>query len=259
MPVHDWAKVDAGIFHDLHVGWVGQLRTALNDGLLPDGYYALAEQHAGKPIAGVLTLHAGIASPPGARFGPTPEPSDGGTAVAEAPPRVRHQRTVVPSAASLRRSIALRHVSGHRLIALIEILSPANKDRPDSIDAFCDKVAAALNAGVSVLFVDLFPPGPHDPRGMHGALLDRLAVALEPDEDEPTSGEPLMLVSYAGPPPIDLYVERAAPGASLPDMPLFLDRRHYVNVPLDATYQLAYRGMPAYWRDVLESRRTHPV
>lgn len=258
MPVHDWTKVDAGIFHDLHVAWIGELRTILNDGLLPDGFYALAEQHAGKPIADVLTLHGGVAPPSGARFGLPPDSSGGGAALAEAPPRVRHRRTVVPSAAGLRRSIALRHVSGHRLIALIEILSPANKDRPDSIDAFCEKVAAALNAGVNVLVVDLFPPGPHDPNGMHGALLDRLAVAIEPDEDEPSADEPLMLVAYTGPPPIDLYVERAAPGVPLPDMPLFLDRDHYVNVPLAATYESAYRGMPAYWRDVLESRRSHP-
>jgi hypothetical protein len=54
MPVHDWTPVDAGIFHDLHVGWIPGIRKALNDGRLPEGYYALAEQHAGRPIADVL-------------------------------------------------------------------------------------------------------------------------------------------------------------------------------------------------------------
>lgn len=87
MPVHDWTRVDAGIFHDFHTVWVGQLRTALNEGVLPEGYYALAEQHAGSSIADVLTLHA------------APVPSEplpllpvGGTRVAEAPPRVRTGR-----------------------------------------------------------------------------------------------------------------------------------------------------------------------
>jgi len=28
----------------------------------------------------------------------------------------------------------------------------------------------------------------------------------------------------------------------------------YVNVPLESTYGEAYRGMPAFWRDVLEGR-----
>jgi hypothetical protein len=33
---------------------------------------------------------------------------------------------------------------------------------------------------------------------------------------------------------------------------LYQDR--YIIVPLEATYQEAYRGMPAFWRDVLEGR-----
>jgi len=41
-------------------------------------------------------------------------------------------------------------------------------------------------------------------------------------------------------------------GAVLPEMPLFLRHDRYINVPLEATYQEAYRGMPAFWRNVLE-------
>ena len=44
MPVHDWKRVDPGIFHDFHTVWIGHIRTILNSGLLPQGYYALAEQ-----------------------------------------------------------------------------------------------------------------------------------------------------------------------------------------------------------------------
>ena len=61
MPVHDWTKVEAGIFHSFHVGWIPEIQKALNGGLLPEGYYALIEQHAGKSIPDVLTLHG---SPP---------------------------------------------------------------------------------------------------------------------------------------------------------------------------------------------------
>ena len=39
------------------------------------------------------------------------------------------------------------------------------------------------------------------------------------------------------------------------DMPLFLDPDRYIYVPLEATYLAAYRGMPAFWREVLEGRR----
>ena len=35
-------------------------------------------------------------------------------------------------------------------------------------------------------------------------------------------------------------------------MPLFLEPEMYVNVPLEATYRAAYRGVPRRWRQVLE-------
>jgi hypothetical protein len=111
---------------------------------------------------------------------------------------------------------------------------------------------SALGAGVNLLLVDLFPPGPHDPEGVHGAVLARLEDPHEP-YDLP-SDEPLTLASYMADVRMDVYVEHLAVGAALPDMPLFLDPDRYVNVPLESTYQAAYRGTPAFWRDVLEGR-----
>jgi hypothetical protein len=48
MPIHDWTRVEAGIFHDFHHGWIEEIKRTLNAGLLPDDYYALAEQHASR-------------------------------------------------------------------------------------------------------------------------------------------------------------------------------------------------------------------
>src|SRR5215210_6375449 len=96
MPVHDWARVDGGIFHDFHVSWIPEMRKCLNGGLLPAGYYALAEQHAGRPIADLLTLHASEA--PGEQLPLPPAPDTGGLAVAEAPPRTRRQHSVTSTA-----------------------------------------------------------------------------------------------------------------------------------------------------------------
>jgi hypothetical protein len=36
-------------------------------------------------------------------------------------------------------------------------------------------------------------------------------------------------------------------------MPLFIAKGRYVNVPLEATYQKAYRGVPSYYRHILEA------
>jgi hypothetical protein len=250
MPVHDWARVDAGIFHAFHTGWVAALQNTLNDGLLTGGYYALAEQHAGHPIMDVLALHASAAPQEPLTLPLPPAPDTGGMAVAEAPPRTRRKQILDPGAASLRRSLAIRHVSGHRLVALVEIVSPANEDRARHIEEFTDKILSALNVGVHVLLVHLFPPGRRDPDGLHGALRRE----LDPSDDryELPNGEPLTLASYAAGPRVEAYLEHVAVGAALPEMPLFLRPDRYVNVPLEPTYQAAYRGLPAFWREVLE-------
>jgi hypothetical protein len=52
----------------------------------------------------------------------------------------------------------------------------------------------------------------------------------------------------------EAYLEFAGVGTVLPAMPLFLDRDWYIDVPLEATYLTAYRGMPAYWRGLIEGR-----
>jgi hypothetical protein len=248
MPVHDWTRVEAGIFHDFHTVWAVAIRNALNEGLLPEGYYVMAEQHAGRAIADILTLHA---SSEAAEPSWLP-PDTGGMAVAEAPPRVRRKQTIQPTILSRRRSLAIRHVSGHRLVALIEIVSIGNKDRSRHVEDLVDKAVSALERGVHLLLVDLFPPGLHDPSGIHGSICQSLDEAGEPYA-LPTDA-PLTLASYAAGSVVDIYFEHLAVGSILAEMPLFLRPDRYVNVPLESTYQASYRSMPAFWRDVLEGR-----
>ena len=38
------------------------------------------------------------------------------------------------------------------------------------------------------------------------------------------------------------------------DMPLFLEDEIYINVPLEATYRAAYRGVPRRWQRVLDAQ-----
>src|SRR5438876_5796227 len=121
MPVHDWTRVDAGTFHDFHSAWITHLKESLNGGILPHRYYAMSEQHAGRLFTDILTLQAPDVEP-------APDPGEGGTAVA-APPQVGRKVVASPSGSYrlLRRTVAVRHVSTHRIVALLEIVSPANK------------------------------------------------------------------------------------------------------------------------------------
>jgi hypothetical protein len=251
MPVHDWTRVEPGIFHAFHTAWIGEIQKVLNGGLLPSGFYALAEQHAGRFVADVLTLQAPVAL---AEALP-PLPGAGGTAVAQAPPRVRLRQVIEPSARALRRTLAVRHVSGHRLVALLEVVSPANKDRAGHLEEFAAKAASALHLGVHVLIADLFPPGPYDPQGIHGAIREELDP--EGEAYELPAGEPLTFAGYLGGARVEAFVEHLAVGGRLPEMPLFLQPDLYVDVPLESTYSAAYPGMPGYWRQVLEGRSAH--
>ncbi len=247
MPVHDWSRVSAGTFHDFHNAWITHLRDALNGGLLPRGFYAQGEQHAGQILTDVLTLHTGNVLP-----------ANGGSGVAvmtQAPPRVSRKVAASEAAAAraTRRTLTIRHSSGHRVVALLEILSPANKDRPRSVRDCVDKAVSALRLGIHLLVVDLFPPGPRDPQGIHEAIWESYGDEL----NVPPAEQPLTLAAYVAGPLPEAMLEFVALGASLPPMPLFLDRHVHVLAPLEATYELAYRGVPEVWREVLE-RPTQP-
>jgi hypothetical protein len=245
MPVHDWTRVEAGIFHDFHNAWLVQIRDVCNSGLLPAGYYALTEQHAGAYITDVLTLE----TPPPAEA-PVSRPDRGGMLVAEAAPRARRWLTAAAGLRRRRRTLAIRHVTGHRLIALLEIVSPANKDRAAHVDELVDKVEQALRLGIHVLLGDLLPPGRHDPNGVAWEVWQR----LDGEPYELPAGELLTVASYVADKVPDVYLDHLAVGAALPEMPLFLDPDRYVYIPLEPTYQAAYGGVPRFWREVLERR-----
>jgi hypothetical protein len=248
MPVHDWTRVDAGIFRAFHTLWIADLMGALNTGLLPEGYYALAEQVATRMQIDVLTLRS-----PAGGVAPLPE-VHGGVSLAEAPPAVHLSLRPDPRhrpRRSLRRGrhLVIRHISGHQGVALIEIVSPSNKDRRAHVRQLTEMVVGSLEAGVHVLLVDLLPATTHDPQGLHGAVwaqFDTTPYAIPADR-------PLTLASYAwdGEEP-RAFLEPVAVGQPLIDMPLFLTADRYVNVPLEPTYLSAYRGMPEWWRRVLE-------
>jgi hypothetical protein len=247
MPIHDWTRVDAGIFHGLHLAWINHLSESLNGGLLPPGYYALPEQHGRRLIADILTLQAAVNE--------SRPPSNGGVVtVTEAPPRVSRKLVMSGQASyrQLRRTLAIRHVSHHRIVALVEIVSPANKDRPKSIEQFVDKARAALAQGIHLLVIDLLPAGACTPRELHEAIWGE-------DADEETApwpkGKPLLLAAYEAGSMPEAYLEPLAVGDRLIDMPLFLEPGEYINAPLEATYQAAYHGLPAYWREVIEGKR----
>jgi hypothetical protein len=249
MPIHDWTRVTAGTWHDFHLAWIAEIRNALNGGILPTDYYAQAEQIAGPLGPDVLTLQMPDTSANGDDVLP-PSPAGGGVAVAVAPPRMRMTAEAeMDDYLFKRRTLVIRHASGDRIVALLELVSPGNKASRHGLRSFVEKAVEALYRGYHLLIVDLFPPGPRDPHGIHGAIWAEFSDA----PFELPAGEPLTLAAYSAGPRKRAYVEPTAVGREMIDMPLFLEPEIYVNVPLEATYQAAYRGVPRRWQRVLEA------
>jgi hypothetical protein len=126
------------------------------------------------------------------------------------------------------------------LVAAVELVSPGNKDRPESRRAFLDKCAAYLREGISVVIVDIVTSRQHN---FHSALMelfhgDEAAMrAITTD---------LYAVSYR----VHLVGQRTqleawpaalALGAPLPTMPLWLTESLCVPLDLEAGYKAACR------------------
>jgi hypothetical protein len=243
MPVHDWTRVSDGTFHDFHYSWVLEVKRALRRGLLPKGYYVMAEQVGGDLGApDVLTLQK-------ADTNPESEGSLAGTAtLTDSPPAV-HARATIPrdAYARLQRTLVIRHTSNDRIVAMIEILSAGNKSSRHALRSFLDKAVAALDGGVHLLLVDVHPPGPRDSNGIHGAILNEIGT-----EDYVLEGDRrLTAVAYVGGTLVEAFVAHFAIGEPIPDMPLFLTRENYIRVPLEAAYLAAWEDVPPQYQEIL--------
>lgn len=240
MPIHDWTKTYAGAFHHFHGAWLFRIAETLNAGLLPPGYYALGEQVVGGAVPDVLTLEARQASRHQSSAGEdvSPElvklPTASLTAVAEAPRYPPRPRV-----------IAVRHRSGDRLVAMIEIVSAGNKSDASELGSLVEKTVVALSKGIHVILVDLHSPGTYDPEGLHNLVWTELGQPPMPFSRE----RPLQIVSYRAGASISSFIEPRAPGEKLPDAYLFLTLAHYIALPLEATYQTTFAALPHHLRD----------
>ncbi len=132
MPIHDWTRVPAGLFHDFHQTWTIYLKTALNRGILPKQFQAIVEQ-------------------------------DANDADSDLPEKQHYARRA--------NRIAIKHQL-RRTVAIVEIVSPGNKASRQAILEFVGRVNDYLQRGVHVLIVDLFPPSLWDPCGIHKKIWD---------------------------------------------------------------------------------------
>jgi hypothetical protein len=239
MPVHDWTRVPAGLFHDFHQVWSIMIRNTLNRRLLPEGFTALVEQRSGPREGDILAIE----SEPIARRDRHPS---GGTATMDRPTAKIIRQTDRQYYAKKANRIVVRHHLGE-IVAVIELVSPGNKDSVRSLSEFTEKIFNLLDAGIHALVVDLFPPTRRDAFGIHKAIWDQM---VEEDFSFPT-GCDRIAAAYEAADQFTAYVEPFGVGDTLPEMPLFLIDGFSVKLPLEETYNEAWADTPEVVRRLL--------
>jgi hypothetical protein len=241
MPIHNWKRVEAGIFHNFYQAWSIAIMDTLNAGGLPPDYFAMVDQYTGGEYPDVVALQRTSKS--------SSRPAGSGVAVAEAPPQARivTSADIDPYVRKANR-IVVKHSAGD-IVAVIEIVSPGNKGSRAAWRTFIEKSVELLRRGIHLLVVDLFPPSPRDPQGVHKAIWDEFVE--EPFELPPD--KPLTVAAYSAGPPPTAYVEPVAVGDNLPPrMPIFLSSHEYVPAPLEPTYQATWAKCPEPLKELVE-------
>jgi hypothetical protein len=242
MPIHDWTRVPAGLFHHFHQDWSIEIARGLNRGILPKGISALVEQRAGPRESDVLAIEK-QSNLHHAQTG-----SGGSVATLHRPVTRIVRRTSNEICWSRENRIVVRHHLG-RIVAVIEILSPGNKDSRAALRDFVEMTIDFLRKGIHVLVVDLFPPTTRDPFGIHKVIWDE----IEEEDFAFPFGKERILASYETGGERAAYVEPVAVGDALPDMPLFLTNYLHVMVPLEPTYQATWDASPEEMRVAVET------
>jgi hypothetical protein len=125
-----------------------------------------------------------------------------------------------------------------QLVAAIEFVSPANKDRPEARDAFVAKCAALLRKGVSVSVVDLVTI-----RGFN-LYAQLMAFVGHPDpvmtaEGPPTYAASCRWVTKGTRARLEAWSHAMSIGQPLPTLPLWLRAELVVPLDLEQSYEQA--------------------
>ncbi len=125
---------------------------------------------------------------------------------------------------------------GRRLVAAIELVSPANKDRPDHRNEFIGKCAALVRKGVAVSIVDLVTVRHFN---LYAELLDFIGHS---DETLSVPPSPLYAASVRltkrdKQPFLEAWSHEMALGQALPTLPLWIGANLVVPLDLESSYE----------------------
>ncbi len=217
-------------WESFHSAWAEALALQLNRDLLPPRYFAEVHVKVGSRVE----IDVGTFQENGS---PTPSGPGGGVAV-WAPPRPVLDAPLAFTHPDVFEVQVLNDEEGPHVVAAIELVSPANKDRAAHRHVFAVKCASYLQQNIGLVIVDVVTE-----RGgnLHTDLLRLMQVtAATPGK----AADELYAAAYrttAGgeAPRLQAWVETLAVGARLPTLPLWIGAEHCLPIDLEQTYAAA--------------------
>jgi hypothetical protein len=235
MPLRDHFRpplADRRSWEGFHAQWPAMIVVGLNREL-PERYVAEPQVHLGSSVeVDVATYEEEAAGVSSAGRG-----GDGGIATAAwAPPRpTLAVASDLPSLDEYEVRV-YDTTSGRRLVAAVEIVSPANKDRPEHRRAFVAKCASLLQDRVCVAIVDLVTTRVFN---LYGDLMDLVGVT---DPSLAVGAPPLYAVacrwSRRGDAwSLESWAHPLSLGQPLPTLPLWLSPDLAIPLALEPSYE----------------------
>lgn len=237
MPLRDHFRPplsEQRFWEELHGAWPGTIAFRLNS-ILPADYYCGPRVHLGSAIEIDVAAYESDNSN-GSSF----ENTSTGTTVAWAPalPTLLLETDAPTPPEYEVRVYDERH--GRRLVAAVEIVSPGNKDRPESREAFVSKCHALLQQDVNLAIVDMVT---ERQANLYAELAERIG-ALPPK----VATSSIYAVSCRGIKArgrwrVESWEHELTVGSPLPILPLWLTDQFNVPLELEASYEDTCRGL----------------
>jgi hypothetical protein len=127
-----------------------------------------------------------------------------------------------------------------RLVAAIEIVSPANKDRTEARDAFVSKCHALLQEQVCVVILD---PVTVRSANLYAELAERIGAKPPATADDSIYAVSCRVRRFQSRYRVEAWEHALAVGSPLPTLPLWISDTRYVALELERTYEETCRGL----------------
>lgn len=136
--------------------------------------------------------------------------------------------------------------NARKTVGVVEIVSPANKDRGQHQNAFLAKCYSFIAYGVSLVIVDIVTTRSFN---FHNALMQKFQSnqgQIKKDESRKLYCSAYRYVSDEENPTIEAWTYPLQVGDFLPDMPLFISQKVAVPVKLEGAYMRTRQELKIY-------------